>query len=1565
MERAREVARAHGELRSATNAERAYCVPRAAIETIEREIARGLGEYDSALRAPLRVVALGRSGVGKSHVLNQLLSELASRTPRARGNGGGDDLEDGLEGFGLTIVNSVEHDEAEEERAADRARALEDEGVAHVVMEADASVFAPPPPLDRDKSREVYAPRHMKGRAIAGEAAKFADEAQIRKDRIKELAAKKSKQKSKVKPSYVLFKEHMDEKKRKEEAKAAEKRKLERYETIIKNYELPIRKIPFKPPLVPIEEFLSTSPRAPFLLPEGDVLDTTSVASSVSTSDAFRVTLVYFSEEVVKKHLHALQRAAREARLIELHRPNLGFFAETYVKGEMKKDGDDDLTLLDFSDKAESGADGVADDSHGLESPLRVACAMVGLDPNRSSLETVQDEEVALPAEYIERLGRRVTFEYRPDGVDQVDYSDEETFRRGLLATKQTLVTQTHIPASCWGLLREVRVEIPVPEHKRGLVLIDAPGAGDSDPARDRHLVAALRNAAAVICLGDSRDVTGDVVRALHKSGFLQQLTVRPATRRFINAVQGDRIWGSTLTTFRTAQALLKERLGKDVDIKDFLKEQPPRSEDLQWAVDQVIRENAEELASIRRMEVTLMLSDPNGSVRELPQVANAVVAVAWKFLELRSSWAKVLDPSKVDVQNVTGHGSLYAELETLKHARMLKFVRRVAKRVHDALMNFCAAAGPIHALPECSDESLRGLHESLEVSFGEQADYAGKVILRDATQFLKRTFATHFISSFDKFSARATQDYRPSFKSTVEATLANVQTLGAASVPLVIERAVSAVEALYRNAFSLPTEGKRSDELLKACVTFVDGWYHIVATEGEQSLSYFVQRTLLDLTGKEADPRCAILRAVVTAVLNKLKLSQASKSGYLSVKGKREAAEALHKAVVKALEKELLNQTKAISAGLMSLFSVENPDELNDEWTKEQMREVVSGCSTLASLSSITVADALADALYESVTAWMYPAVTLGTKDAMKCAQNCLMPLVRKQLVQEFRALVARPSMLTIINEDVANVGAVMAVTSSVLGLEAKKELTKLEKAQILISLARAGDEEVKLDKRALDMPPPNPAFRAPDDVVQVELSDFPIRIYAPGVRANDVDEPTSQTAPSDQEFVPIPSLAVSPAPVVSLPTAVSPAPEAPVRITLDIRIVSPDPVAVPSPSRREIAVQTDEPEPSLPSAAGQSTALENRGVRRQNSSSKSGKSDITATPAPVKIASASQSPSAPASFKWCDHCGERTSVWKKGTAIKPKLCLACNQFYEKKWTLPKLSRKSTENTPHEQSVAPRDDAIGVGADDAKKIARGDQSDDARAKRTRSRSAKALAHELDASDVEDSPVPRSEVRPEWVAAYGAVEHVTLGNEVWKSSAVDELEAHLVIHESAPPVKTVVHAPLREPRPSRRQNAIDEHRQNKTPSTNSKRKRPSEGDARVVADTRRRKTAKDPSARSSDDTAVFESDDERATVKDKSAKTKDAKTKNTNKTTKTTKTTKQTETRTRVRKPVVRGKTQASIAPSLTEPPPNARSVKSPIAFLAALGDDDTDERRWREKFANVRSPTKRPHAET
>ena len=64
---------------------------------------------------------------------------------------------------------------------------------------------------------------------------------------------------------------------------------------------------------------------------------------------------------------------------------------------------------------------------------------------------------------------------------------------------------------------------------------------------------------------------------------------------------------------------------------------------------------NSLQLATTRRAELLRMLTDQNGSVREISPTARAVVGVAWKFLEFRSSWARVLDPEEADVDSVTG----------------------------------------------------------------------------------------------------------------------------------------------------------------------------------------------------------------------------------------------------------------------------------------------------------------------------------------------------------------------------------------------------------------------------------------------------------------------------------------------------------------------------------------------------------------------------------------------------------------------------------------------------------------------------------------------------------------------------------------------------------------------------------------------------------------------------------------------------------------------------------------------------------------------------------------------
>ena len=80
LERARRLLTSHGTTTTRGGGGGAtYSVPLSARRGMIEETERGTAEFQVVSRAPMRVVALGRSGVGKSHVLNRLLRELASR----------------------------------------------------------------------------------------------------------------------------------------------------------------------------------------------------------------------------------------------------------------------------------------------------------------------------------------------------------------------------------------------------------------------------------------------------------------------------------------------------------------------------------------------------------------------------------------------------------------------------------------------------------------------------------------------------------------------------------------------------------------------------------------------------------------------------------------------------------------------------------------------------------------------------------------------------------------------------------------------------------------------------------------------------------------------------------------------------------------------------------------------------------------------------------------------------------------------------------------------------------------------------------------------------------------------------------------------------------------------------------------------------------------------------------------------------------------------------------------------------------------------------------------------
>ena len=1124
------------EASGATTVSGRYALEAEALAPLMETVREGIDGLESGARAPLRVVALGRSGVGKSHVLNALLRELARR--------GNDDAKDverrrtWSEATALTITSMVAHDQAAEEEAADKLRAIEDGG-SGAALDANARMFAPPPALDREKTAAMYVPRHLRGRAIRGDAFKDSEAENLQKEKMNR-AKKQASKKGQPKATYLLYKEHQEQLAREAAARAAEEEKLRNYENMIDAYELPARSIPFSESPDPPEEFLSEDVRMPFLLPEGDVMDTTSVASSVSTSDTFRVTLVYFAPDVVKKHVHALRHAVRVARQVAEAQSKLGDYAETFVRREIETTGANEVTLLDFKKKAREG-EFDPNDGYGLPSELRVACAMVGLDPNMLSLEDVDEDKCAIPPQYITRLGQRVVFEYEPDSPSgKVDYSVADNFYRALRATKHTIWTQTHTPASCWGLLREVRIDIPVPPENRGLVLVDAPGAGDTDPARDRHLIAALRNASAVICLGDARETTGDIVRALHKSGFLQQLITRPATRRLINAVQGDRIWGDSSTTFRKARALLKSELGKEVTNSELEEHQPPIDKDIQWAIDRVINQNSVTIANVRRNELLGMLMDQSGSVAETMPTANAVISVAWKFVEIRSSWSAALDPTLENVREVTGHACLYSILDELKHARDLKLLRRSTRKVHDALQTFCKMAEPLVALPSSCDDSLRGFHDEIEFRLGEDASYAGRKVWEAAYRFCRETVSSALSESIKSLEAHAIKYGDAKLVRTVlTKTLNREKSLELRRQEIRTQKDVedfimdakSSMLQIIGSTFDGAFKTTKNDSseasigsLLSLCNSVLRHWAAQMMDDKDDCFEAMMKERFTNLVGEKKDPSRAMMRSFMRMALRNFKLTARASKAYTPNRSIARDTEALHQKCMKRINAVVNKQVKAIAEGCLCAHW-NHDDEGHDALTPtpEGVDAFMVYTINAFSLSACTMYDLIVDEVEQTIIQWFEPLARRASEDVHKSCLSCVRPYVKKQVMPEFRTLVARPQMVRAIEQDLSRVYRLMEVTTAVLGDEAAPAISNAEKVQRLMEKSRLGARPYVLTRRELSHSKSCAEARTSDDAVRISLDEFPIAIHmvkdAAPPEDNIQEEPEEEVEEEEEE--------------------------------------------------------------------------------------------------------------------------------------------------------------------------------------------------------------------------------------------------------------------------------------------------------------------------------------------------------------------------------------------------------------------------------------------------------------
>ena len=270
----------------------------------------------------------------------------------------------------------------------------------------------------------------------------------------------------------------------------------------------------------------------------------------------------------------------------------------------------------------------------------------------------------------------------------------------------------------------------------------------------------------------------------------------------------------------------------------------------------------------------------------------------------------------------------------------------------------------------------------------------------------------------------------------------------------------------------------------------------------------------------------------------------------------------------------------------------------------------------------------------------------------------------------------------------------------------------------------------------------------------------------------------------------------------------------------------------------------------------------------------------------------------------------------------------MACRDYLDKRWTLPKLSRKSRNNTPIQNNIrsphvvqsprqhaAPTDPSAQRVPNTKEDSLSPDVKDVPKAKNGRLSLAKVLADDLDVSDADDSPVPKGKIRLEWMHEDGEIKSMKWGTEAWKP-----------LSKADSPRETTIRPKIAEARVQRL--SPDPSTTFGGPSTSGmKRKRPIEdataADARVIEASKSKETA----PATNDTNFAFESEDDEQDDDDEEEE-EDAE------------------------NPTSESSDIDAVAP---------QSKKSPLAALDALGDDDDDEERWVNRFANLHSPTKRP----
>ena len=515
----------------------------------------------------LRCVFLGRSGVGKSHVVNSLLRRACVPKGEEVEGGENDDDEDEDELKKVSGYETAREGEDEDEpppmlQSPGKKKGVEDDIDAMVLDVAQGYVIgANSIPLD-DSDEEV--PVFMVDRQ--DDLENYIKYERFKLDKIEYEASRnvetleESVRKAKEQAKIELQCGNEDNVEELNTIEIQRKRQIEIEKEERRKKSEETKKYAAKIPVCEDEEEIEKK-MAPkevgevhekndFLLCEGDIGDTTSVSCAATLGDYFKLEIRYHSSQFV------YERVRRLREILELKK-------KIKKKDEWEKRYDVHFHDRKLSEEEEESKiyevayyDACIDYATGsLNAEAASACAMTGHEPYAANLNDVELENVTIPKILIDRLGASVTF--IPHRALENSKQTMAYFEASVKMLRTTLREET--THGCWGCVRDCTITLPcVNPIYRGLTFVDAPGAGEADPARMQQLRKELSNADVVFIVADARRLPEDVTKALKKSQFLRKFTEDPDRFKIISVMQGDRCFDGLDTVWRKAVHKIK-----------------------------------------------------------------------------------------------------------------------------------------------------------------------------------------------------------------------------------------------------------------------------------------------------------------------------------------------------------------------------------------------------------------------------------------------------------------------------------------------------------------------------------------------------------------------------------------------------------------------------------------------------------------------------------------------------------------------------------------------------------------------------------------------------------------------------------------------------------------------------------------------------------------------------------------------------------------------------------------------------------------------------------------------